>query len=107
MKVPKSDAIPAQATVLSVSWLNRQVKAVAVHRGVIEGTWECPREVEPGSSFDAILREAVQQIGDLPPAKGAVLDKLIQRQTQQQKFFPGEAAWACQPSVSTKEIQRV
>ena len=37
-----ADAIPRQTTTLSVSWLNNQFKAVAVHRGRVEGTWERP-----------------------------------------------------------------
>ena len=121
------DAIPAQLTTLSVSWLNRQFKAVAVHRGVIAGTWEHPGEAEFTGNFDELLREAVQKTGytgvnvsllltyprlvqqvvDLPPAKGALLDKLVARQAQQQKFFTGEAAWAYEPAVSSKTSQRV
>ena len=34
-----SSAIPGHVTTLSMSWLNNQFNAMAVHHGVIEGTW--------------------------------------------------------------------
>lgn len=124
---PGTSAIPAHVTTLGVSWLNRRFHAVAVHRGVVEGRWENPGEVDLTGSFDDLLREAVQKTGytgvnvsllltyprlvqqsvDLPPLRGALLDKLVARQAQQQKFFPGEAAWAYQLSVASKTSQRV
>src|SRR5258705_6073031 len=36
-----------------------------------------------------------------------MLSKLVQRQAQQQKFFPGEAAWAYQSCAASKNSQRV
>src|SRR5258708_33697999 len=59
-------AIPAHLTTLSVSWLNGQAKAVAVHRGVVEGTWESPpptAETGGAANFETLLREAVQKTG--------------------------------------------
>ncbi len=114
-------------TTLSVSWLNGQFKAVAVHRGAVEGTWEHPGDIEGAGQFEGLIREAVtetnyhgqtvslllahprlvQQLVDLPPVKGPTLQKLIRRQVQQQKLFPGEAAWAWQSSVPAKGGQRV
>ena len=41
------------------------------------------------------------------PVKGAALQKVIQRQAQQQKVFAGEAAWASQTSPPGKGLQRV
>ena len=122
-----ASAIPAHLTSMSVSWLNGQFKAVAVHRGAVEGTWENPAEAEGPANFEALLREAVQKTGfrgqtvslvlahprlvqhsvDVPPVKGAALKKVLQRQAQQQRLFPGEAAWACQQSVSDKAPQSV
>src|SRR3989441_11116431 len=122
-----ANAIPAHLTTLSVSWLNSQFKAVAVHRGAVEGTWENPTELDPSVNFEALLREAIQKTGfrgqtvsmvlahprlvqqlvDVPPVKGAALKKVVQRQAQQQKMFSGEAAWACQNSLSGKDNQRV
>src|SRR5258708_36925913 len=107
-------AIPAHLTTLSVSWLNGQFKAVAIHRGAPEGTWENPAQAEAGAVFEVLLRQAVEKTGfrgqtvslllahprlvqqdvDVPPVKGAALNKILQRQAQQQKKFPGEPAWA-------------
>jgi len=120
-------AIPSHLTTLSVSWLNNQFKAVAVHRGQIEATWERPGSTEGPEHFDAFIREAVhetgyrgqtvslvithprlaQQLVDLPPIKGKKLQKVIQRQARQQKMFPGEASWASEPCPPGKVAQRV
>ena len=121
------NAIPAHLTTLSVSWLNNQFKAVSVHRGVVESTWERPGETDGAANFENFIREAVQQTGyrgqtvslilshprlvqqlvDVPPVKGAALQKVIQRQAQQQKVFSGDAAWASQTCPAGKGIQRV
>ena len=98
------DAIPAQLTTLSISWLNNQFKAVAVHRGVAEGTWENPEATEVNGNVEGLIAEAVKQTGyrgqtvslllahprlvqqlvDVPPVKGTAVKKIIQRQAQQQ-----------------------
>src|SRR5690242_15197351 len=105
-------AIPRHVTTLSVSWLNNQFRAVSVHRGRIEGIWERSGESEGAGNFEKYLREAVQQTGyrghsvslvlahprlvqqlvEAPPVKGMALLKVIQRQAEHQKVFPGEAA---------------
>jgi hypothetical protein len=110
-----------------VSWLNNQFKAVAVHRGVIGATWEYPGEPDGPADFGPLLREAVERTGyrgqtvslllahprlvqqliDVPPVKGTAVQKIIQRQAQQQKLFTGEAAWACQSLLSGKGVERV
>src|SRR5437762_3213359 len=94
-----ADAIPSHLTTLSVSWLNNQFKAVAVHRGTVQGRWERPGVTDGPGNFGAFIREAVQQTGyegqtvsllpahprlvqqlvDLPPVKRAMLSKLVQR----------------------------
>ncbi len=124
---PGAGAIPGRVTTLSVSWLNRQFKAVAVHHGIVHGQWEHPGEVEGANQFERLLRQAVQQTGyhgqtvslvlahprlvqqtlDVPPVKTASLRKILQRQAQQQKIFTGEAAWTSQSSSVGKEAQRV
>src|SRR5437762_4417120 len=121
-----ASAIPAHLTTLSVSWLNNQFKALAIHRGELEGVWECPGPVDGASRFEAVLNEAieqteyrghtislvmahprlVQQLVDVPPVKGPSLRKILQRQAQQQKMFSGDAAWACQGSPAAKGPQR-
>jgi hypothetical protein len=123
-----ANAIPRRLTTLSVSWLNKQLKAVAVHRGKVAGTWERPdTEADAPGDFEPFIREAVQQTGyhgqtvslvlahprlvqhmlDVPPVKWAALDKVIQRQAAQQKFFTGEAAYASQMLASAKNSPRV
>jgi Tfp pilus assembly protein PilN len=120
-------AIPSNLTTLSVSWLNNQFKAVAIHRGTVVGTWERPGDTDGPDRFETFIREAgqhtnfrgqsvslilahprlVQQLIEVPPVKGHALDKVIQRQAQQQKMFTGEAAFTSQLSPSDKVTQRV
>lgn len=122
-----ASTVPRHLTTLSVSWLNGQLKAVAVHRGVVGASWEHAGDLEGSGEFERLIREAVArtsyrgqtvslvlahprlvpQLIDLPPVKGQTVGKIIQRQAQQQKFFPGEAAWACQSSLTTKSGHRV
>lgn len=123
----RTASVATNVTTLSVSWLNGQFKAVAVVRGVVEGTWEKPEEVEGTQFFEELLREAVKETGyrgttvslllahrrltqqliETPPLKGLPLQKFIQRTAQQQKMFEGEAAFAYQPAVSGKDSQRL
>lgn len=119
--------VAGHVTMLSISWLNHRFTAVAVHRGVIQGTWVNPERIEGTHHFDALLAEAVQRTGytgsavslllahprlaqqvvELPPVKGETLHKLVGRQAKHQKIFTGEAAWAYQPLPGNKENQRV
>lgn len=122
-----ANSIPSSLSTLSISWLNKQFKAVSIHRGLVEGTWERPEPIEGTSHFESLLREAIQNTGfrgqsvtlllghqrlvqqplDLPPVKGTALTKLVQRQAAQQKVFQGEAAWAYETANSPKGTQRV
>src|SRR5438445_12197929 len=122
-----SDSIPGHLSTLSLSWLNNQLKAVAVNHGVIEASWERPGEADGSGNFEGFLREAVretgyrgqtvsvvlahprlvQQVVEVPPAKGSALQKIIHRQAQQQKVFAGEAAWASQSCPPGKGGQRI
>jgi hypothetical protein len=122
-----ASAIPSNVTTLSISWFNNQLKAIAVHRGVVVGTWERPGDTDGPDRFDTFVREAgqhtgykgqsislvlahprlVQQLIEVPPIKGAALEKVILRQAQQQKMFTGEAAYTYQLSPSDKTTQRV
>jgi hypothetical protein len=110
-----------------VSWLYDQFKAVSVQRGVVEASWEHAGPIEGASHFEALLKEAIQETGyrgqtvslllahqrlaqqmvDVPPVKGTMLAKLMQRHAQQQKVFQGEAAWAFQTTPAPKGTQRV
>jgi len=119
--------IPANLTTLSVSWLNNQFVAKAIHHGVVEGTWERVTEAEAAADFGDLIREAVQQthyhgatvslllansrlaqqLVDVPPVTGGDLKKVIQREAQQQKLFSGEAVWTFQSSLTVKGVQWV
>jgi hypothetical protein len=118
--------IPSHLTTLSIGWLNNRLKAIAVHRGVIEGTWEAADEVRSPGNFGELIKEAAektgyrgqtvslilghprlaQQLVDLPPVKRGAMRKILQRQAQQQRIFAGEAAWACQSCLPSKMIQQ-
>ena len=124
---PRTAAVSTNVTALSVSWLNSQFKAVAVVRGMIEGTWEHPGEIEGAQHFENLIRQAVketgyrgttvslllahprlsQQLVETPPLRGQMLAKFVARQAQQQKMFEGAAAAAHQPAVSGRESQRL
>src|SRR5262245_17881138 len=124
---PVKSAMPAHVTTLSVSWLNNQFKAAAIHRGEVEGVWECPGPVDGAGRFEGLISQAVEQTGyrgqtvslllahprlvqqlvDVPLVKGPALKKILQRQAHQQKMFSGEAAWAWQGWPSSKGPQRV
>ena len=102
---PRTAAVSTNVTTLSVSWLNNQFKAVAVVRGMIEGTWEHPGEIEGAQHFEELIREAVKQTGyrgttvslvlahprlsqqlvETPPLRGQMLAKFVARQAQQHK----------------------
>jgi hypothetical protein len=117
---------PGQST-LSVSWLGNQFRALAVHRGQVEAAWSSPEPVEGTHNFHTLIRRAaaetnykgttvslvlahnrlVHQLIEVPPAKGAALQKLVSRQAQQQNLFPGEAVWSAQPAESGKTAQRL
>src|SRR5580704_8213586 len=97
------NTIPDSLTTLSVSWLNNQFKAVAVHRGNVIGSWEQPGEIEGANNFENFIREAVsktayrgqnvslllahprlvQQLVDVPPTKAAAVSRVIQRHAEQ------------------------
>jgi len=118
---------PANLTTLSISWLNDQFAAMAIHHGVAGGTWERTAAAETAADFASLVREAVQQTNyhgttvslllassrlaqqlvDVPPVTGTNLEKVIQREAQQQKLFSGEAAWTFQSSIRLKDVQWV
>lgn len=122
-----SRAIPRHLTTLSVSWLNEQFKAVAVHRGVVGQSWAREELCDAPDKFEAFIRDAVretgfegqtisivlahprlvQQLVEVPPVKGSTLRQLIQRQAQQQRIFPGDAGWASQVLPANKTNARV
>src|SRR5262245_26194315 len=63
-----------EKSLLCLSWLNGQVKAVAGDRGSIVGTWERPTLVVDFTDFTSVLAEAQEKIraGSAPRGTGAV-----------------------------------
>lgn len=118
----------AQQTTLSVSWLGRKFRALALHRGQVQGTWECPQPAEGTNTFGELLEQAVaqthytgttvslvlahsrlaHQFVDAPPAKGPALRKVLERLAQEQarSLFPGPVAWSAEPAESVKGTAR-
>src|SRR5436309_14698597 len=93
--------------ILCLSWLNGQIKAVAVRNGSVLKTWERPGVVDDFSTFSNILKEAVaatdydggdvamvlshsrltHQLVETPPLRGWNLKRFLDRQARQLKTF--------------------
>jgi len=109
-------------TLLCISWLNGQFKAMSVHKGVVSRKWEASQPADDLGSFPALLNEAVEQTGyngtnvalalmhprlthqlvETPPAKGWLLERYLSRRIAQLKTFEGEAVWSYEPTPATK-----
>ena len=115
-------------TILCLSCLNGQLKAVAFHRGAPPRTWERSAPVDDFGNFAAVVKEAAantgytgqqvamvmaharlnDQIMEVPPrVKGWTLDRFLQRRAQRLKTFEGEAVWSQQPAMPTKNSDAV
>jgi len=112
-------SLQTHQTTLSVSWLGRNFRALAIHRGHVQRSWESD-PLEGTQHFGALVDQAVAHTGfagetvslvlahprlahsfvDIPPAKASALDKLLERTAQQQarSLFSGRAAWSSQPA---------
>ncbi len=97
-----AERLSTQQTVLSLSWIDGTVRALAVHKGMVEGSWECPDMVTEAAGFGAVLRQAVahtgykgtnvsvvlghprlgQQLLTAPPTTRTNLMRFIERQIQ-------------------------
>src|SRR5262245_50047236 len=114
-----------EKTILCLSYLNGQFKAMAVHKGTVVGTWERSGMLEDFADFSTVLTEAIdktkyqgtnvalvlahprltQQLVEVPPVKGWNLERYIQRRVVQLKTFEGEASWSYQPTLPTKNAR--
>jgi hypothetical protein len=112
-------------TILCLSYLNGQFKAMALHRGVPAGKWERPEPLDSFENFSAIIEEAVRETGfrgsqaslilahprlthqflETPPAKGAALERYARRRADQLKPFEAQAAVSFQPTLPPKRGQ--
>lgn len=108
---------------LSLAWLRKHFRAVAVQRGKVTGTWESPEPVEGTDHFAELLEKAIAATGfngstvslvlahqhlvhlliETPPVKRSMLEKVVNRQAQQQRLFPGQAVWSIEPAESAKK----
>jgi hypothetical protein len=114
-------------TMLSLSLLNGQLKAVAFNRGKVTGQWECPEPVSDFSGFAPTLRKIIeethytgnqaslvlahprltQQLIETPPVKGWNLRAFLERRVKQFKASATDAAWSYQPTLPAKNAQTV
>ncbi len=108
---------------LSIAWLRKHFRAVAVQRGKVTGAWESPEPVEGTDHFAELLEKAIAATGfngstislvlahqhlvhlliETPPVKRSMLEKVVNRQAQQQRLFPGQAVWSIEPAESAKK----
>jgi hypothetical protein len=109
-------------TILCLSWLNGQFKAMSVHRGTVSKKWEAPQPAEELTDFPALLNDAVEKTGysgtnvalvlahprlthqlvETPPAKGWLLERFLTRRVTQLKTFESEAVYSYEPTPATK-----
>jgi hypothetical protein len=99
---PRLERLPSNQTVLSLSWLNGSFRALAVHKGVIDGSWERPGVIDDIASFPSLLHDAVantgfkgttvslvlahprfvQQLLEAPPTKSSGVVRFLESQIQ-------------------------
>src|SRR5439155_349145 len=63
VRAPAATRLPMTDTTLSLSMLGGQLKAVALRRGTVTGTWERPGTLEDFANFSSTLREAIEGTG--------------------------------------------
>lgn len=115
--------LPLHHSTLSVTWLRKHFRAVAIHRGKVTGIWESPEPVEGTDRFGELLQQAITATGytgstvslvlahqhlvhlliEVPPVKRNMLEKVVNRQAQQQRLFPGQAVWSIEPAEGAKK----
>jgi len=109
-------------TLLSVSWLNGHVRAVAVHHGKAVAAWEKPDVVADVNEFGSVLTEAVsktgydgvqvgmvvahprlaQQLVETPALKRSKLKWFLYHRAKRLKSFDADAVWSYQTALPTK-----
>lgn len=112
--------------ILGISWLHGRFQAVALDGGRIVASWDHPQPVELDADFEPALDEAVRRTGydgrnvvvvlehrsllshvqETPPARGKVLQQLLDRLVAQNRFYEEPAAWGHALLPATKERQR-
>ncbi|MCC7375590.1 MAG: hypothetical protein IT581_13115 [Verrucomicrobiales bacterium] len=122
-----TDRYPRSLNVLSLSWLHGKLEAVAIQKGQVTQAWERPEACDEPGRFGELVKEAAtrtkfhgttvslvlahprltHQLVETPPAKGAALEALVQRQIERLKVFEGEPVWSFQRALPTKNAQSV
>src|SRR5262245_21745533 len=112
--------------VLGISWIHGQFQAVSTSGGRTVGAWAAPYPVGNEREFETALTEAVRETGfkgtrvivvlehrsllfhvqETPPAKGRLLQQLLQRLVNQSRFFEEPAAWSRVEVPAVKGRQR-
>jgi hypothetical protein len=107
--------------------MHGRLEAVAINRGEVSGTWESTDATDDPAKFGELVKEAVTRTGyrgstvnlllahprlthqliETPPAKGAALKAVVQRQVERLKGFEGPPAWSYQPALPTKNSHGV
>jgi hypothetical protein len=113
---------PADLTTMSVSWIDGQFVAMAVHQGEVMGRWICPEANKPIMELTSLLREAATRIGykgttvqmalahprlnqlwlEIPYGGGAAVQRFLMRQVQESKSFDGAASFSSQRTIAAK-----
>lgn len=124
---PIPDRYPRGTNLLSLSWIHGRLEAVAIQRGQVTQVWERPEVCDEPGRFGELVKEAASrtkfhgtsvslvlahprlthQLIETPPAKGAALKALVQRQVERLKVFEGEPVWSFQRALPTKNAQSV
>ena len=116
-----------KTTILVLSCLNGRVAAVAFHKGVEAGSWECPDPVEDYAKFGDVLKMAVEmthfrgdnvmvvlghstltvQLEEVPSTRGRALEAYLERRVGRAKTEGEKVVWSHQPAIQTKNANAV
>ncbi|OGV66478.1 MAG: hypothetical protein A3K19_23220 [Lentisphaerae bacterium RIFOXYB12_FULL_65_16] len=109
--------------ILGVSWINGNVRAAVLRRGQVTHEWTYSGKVD-GPAFPAeVMAQAVQETGfrgrevrftlwapramhllvGVPPAKGILLDRFLERKADEFKAFPDKAVWSYRRTMSCRQ----
>lgn len=110
---PVASRLSMARNVLGITWIHGAFKASSLAGDTVVAAWVAPQPVESGTDFAAALSQAVRETGfkgrhfavvidhrnllfhlqETPPAKGAMLVRVIDRLVAQSQFFDEAALW--------------
>jgi hypothetical protein len=99
---------------LGISWLNETLTAAWAGRDGVVQTWHAPAAVKDGAMLSGAMREVCRRSGEdlrrvvllmdhrnllfhvqeTPPAKGRLLDQMLERLIAENRFFDEPSVWA-------------